>query len=174
VGPFSYHLHPGESVGYDIVAAYNVLRPPSAGETPLTEDDLWLKRVTRDFWAQAPVSCEAEFIIYEAANVVGVENVCILTKPTRCPESLSGKFDWITSKMPHWLHEQYLIGWPKAMCSHPDAVLIDDSDTNVINWRKKGGKAILVPRPWNSLRNWQTYPYLVNAFRALEAMKGFE
>ena len=33
-----------------------------------------------------------------------------------------------------------------------DGVLIDDSDIEVNTWRQYGGKAILLPRPWNTAK----------------------
>jgi 5'(3')-deoxyribonucleotidase len=90
--------------------------------------------------------------------------ICILTGPTKDPECLAGKYEWITTVLPPYLHRQYLIGPRKQFCAHPEALLIDDSDDNVKAFRGAGGHAILVPRPWNSLHALNTTEYLQREF----------
>ena len=43
----------------------------------------------------------------------------------------------------------FLIGPPKWICARPDQLLIDDNDTNIDNFRDRGGHGILFPQPWN-------------------------
>lgn len=140
----SYEQFPAH-VGFDMVAAANVLLP---GRN-FIYDTFW-KLITRDVWASVPVSDEAELILNMAESMVGRSNVCILTSPTKDPECLAGKLEWIQAHMPSWLHRQYLIGPCKQFCAAPDALLIDDAVHNVVAFESMGGKAMLIPRPWNS------------------------
>lgn len=44
---------------------------------------------------------------------------------------------------------EYQIGPKKELNAKSGAILIDDSDKNVENYRAAGGCAILFPQPWN-------------------------
>jgi 5'(3')-deoxyribonucleotidase len=90
--------------------------------------------------------------LHLAARLVGQENVCIATSPTKCPESLAGKLDWIHRVMPPWMHRQYAITPRKHLLARPDALLIDDVEANIERFEAGGGRGVLVPRPWNRLR----------------------
>ncbi len=54
-------------------------------------------------------------------------------------------------EIPH-LAGNAFIGGKKHLLAHKDALLIDDRDENVAEFRHAGGKAILIPRPWNNQR----------------------
>jgi 5'(3')-deoxyribonucleotidase len=90
------------------------------------------------------------------AKAVGRENVCIATSPTKCPESLAGKLEWIHDHFPEWMHRQYAITPRKHLFARPDSLLIDDYSENVERFKAHSGHAILVPRPWND--NWGSDP----------------
>jgi hypothetical protein len=111
------------------------------------------------------------FLLSGAINLVGTENICILTNPRPEPGCIPGKLAWIRDYLPPWLHDQYLIGKPKHLCAYPEALLIDDCDKNVNAFRKHGGEAILVPRPWNSLHGIDAMEHLHAHFLNLERWK---
>lgn len=154
-GPFDHHKYPTH-VGFNLYAAYRVMRP----DGPEYELGAFWDMVTRSWWATVPKSLEFDDILHKAVSLVGRENVCILTAPTKCPECLAGKLEWITSNLPPWIHRQYLIGARKHFCARPDALLIDDHEENVNKFREHGGRAILVPRPWNRLHGKDTLEHL--------------
>lgn len=156
VGQFSYDQFPNDC-GYDILGAYNRLRP--SGYCEVTKPQFW-NSITRDVWAGAPKSKEFDFIIEQSEHLVGYDNICILTSPTIDPDSLAGKLEWIHKNLPNYLHRQFLVGPCKHFCARPDSLLIDDSDEKVNKFREHGGHAILVPRPWNSLRDVNTQQHL--------------
>lgn len=143
--------------GYDIVKAANHLHP----DHQFTEDEFW-PLIDRNFWATIPKSQECQWLLDVSAAIVGENNVCILSSSTRDGSCLAGKLDWIQSELPRWMHRQYLLGPRKQFCAAPDALLIDDRDYNVDTFRAAGGRAILVPRPWNSLHGVETMLWLVN------------
>lgn len=163
VGHYDYHLFP-QDCGYDILGAYNRLRAEVFPE--LTKPQFW-NSITRDVWASAPKSQEFDFILNRAESLVGRDNVCILTSPTIDPDSLAGKLEWIHKFLPHRLHRQFLVGPCKHFCARPDSLLIDDSDDKCDKFRAAGGHAILVPRPWNSLRDTNTRQHLNTEFYTL-------
>jgi hypothetical protein len=162
VRPYDYHLFPSDC-GYDILGAYDKLRGTLP---PMTKAQFW-NSITREVWAGAPRSPEFDMILAHAEAAVGRENVCILTAPTIDPDCLAGKLEWIHKFLPRWLHRQFLVGPPKHFCARPDTLLIDDSDDKCDKFRESGGQAILVPRPWNSLRTLYTKGYVQSEFNNL-------
>jgi len=126
--------------------------------------------VRREWWAKSELSDEALAIIDRCASLVGRKNVCLLTSPTRDPDCVAGKLEWIQQKLPPWLHRQFLIGPRKHFCAREDHLLVDDADHNVRDFRKHGGQAILVPRPWNTNYDLahETMLYVHTRFNQLE------
>lgn len=161
VDPDRYDEYPIEC-GWDLVEAANLLHPSRR----FTVSTFW-DAIDRSAWATAPVSDEFTWLLEQCEALVGRDNVCILTSPTICPECHAGKIEWIQRFCPKWLHRQYFIGPRKHFCAHPDGLLIDDADHNVTSFREHGGKALLVPRPWNSLHAVDTLPHLKAEFSKL-------
>jgi len=150
--------------GYNIVNVANEILGYERFDVP----SFW-NMIPRVFWASVPVSDEFQFIIDESIKLVGVDNVCLLTGPTKDPDCLAGKLEWINRVMPKWAHRQYLIGPRKRFCADPHTLLIDDSDDNkkAFESAPRFGRCLLVPRPWNSLNGVNTHDYLVRQFQNL-------
>ena len=146
---------------YDIVGAANQFL-----ESPLTIAEFWDK-FDRQFWLGLPKSPEFNLILEAAEAAVGLDNLCILTTPTLDPECAAAKVEWIYCNLPTRLHRQFFIGPRKSFCAHHQHLLIDDSDGNVNGFRKRGGHAILVPRPWNSNHRYETGEYLTARFEEM-------
>lgn len=107
---------------------------------------------TEEFWTNLGWTCGGKQLLETAEKIFGQKNICILTTPTVSPLSVSGKLMWIQKNMPKY-SRQFLIGPPKYMCAHKNAVLVDDVDHNIDNFKTHSGNGLLVPRPWNSLHN---------------------
>lgn len=161
VGDFDYDKFPVEC-GFDIVRACKEL---GGGEYNLKE--FW-NAVPRRVWYTCPKSEVFDAILYAAQEITTRDKIFLLTSPTKCPECLAGKLDWITDNMPEWIHRQYFITPRKSELSRPGRLLIDDADKNIDAWRAGGGEGLLVPRPWNRLHtsgtlstvNQQLFSYL--------------
>lgn len=132
--------------GWDIVQAANIL----LGEDRYSKTSFW-NSVTREMWANTPTSDIFSLLIGTCEQLVGQENICILTSPTLDADCVAGKVEWMQRFLPKWMHRNFLIGPPKHECAQPGRVLIDDADKNVAAFNAAGGKGILVPRPWNTL-----------------------
>ena len=139
--------------GWDIVRAANASHP-LRNFTPSTFWD----SLDQKHWATRPESEICSWLIKRSEGLVGRENVHILSAPTLDPDCLAGKLEWIHANLPQWIHRQYLLGSQKHLCASPDAVLIDDRDKNVDDFRLAGGRSILVPRPWNRGNPWSGMP----------------
>ena len=75
--------------------------------------------------------------------------IYLLTTPMPNYESPTGKWLWIQDNMSMYLKRTIITQAPKHLLARPDTLLIDDKDENVDGFREAGGKALLVPRPWN-------------------------
>jgi hypothetical protein len=130
--------------GYDIVAAANRL----LGETRFTASSFW-DAIPREVWATVLPSTLFPWLIHAAERLVGRENVCIATSPTKDPDCLAGKLEWIHCNMPSWMWRQYVVTPRKHLLARADSLLIDDYPENIQRFEQHGGICITVPRPWN-------------------------
>ena len=80
-------------------------------------------------------------------------------------ESPTGKWAWIRDNLPIYLKRTIITQAPKHLLARPDTLLIDDKDENVDGFREAGGKALLIPRPWNRAH--------LQADRTVEVVKEF-
>lgn len=100
-----------------------------------------------EFWLGLSLMPEAIQIFNACAEAVGSQNVCFLTSPVMTRGCLDGKRAWLNKYFPR---QPYLIGNDKGFCAAPGHLLVDDADSNVNRFTAEGGRAFLVPRPWNS------------------------
>lgn len=137
--------------GYPTKFGYNILgaaKHLAGGEWNPALGTFW-DMISRKIWAECPKSELCDWLIAISVDLVGEDNVFIASSPTKDPDCLAGKLEWIHNNLPKFLHRQYFITPRKVQLAHPGALLIDDSDSNVLGWRERGGSAIIVPRPWN-------------------------
>ncbi len=145
--------------GFDIIQAANALYPTCDSHFKFTSEWFW-NEIDREVWVTAPESDEFRELLKRCEDLVGSNNVHILTTPVKDPESLAGKLEWIHEHFPEWMHRQYLMGPQKYLLADSLSLLIDDSEKNVMEFRRHGGQAILVPRPWNSLHSVNTEAHI--------------
>jgi hypothetical protein len=150
IGPNDYGRYPREH-GFNLSDAANEM----LGELRYTAAALWAS-IPRAVWVRVPESPFFPWLLETCAEAVGRENICIATSPTKCPESLAGKLEWIHDHFPQWMHRQYAITPRKHLLARPDSLLIDDYGENADRFTAHGGHPILVPRPWND--NWASDP----------------
>jgi len=111
----------------------------------LTIKQFWAPCNFTNFWANLewmPDGCK----ILRTAEKIG--DVYILTAPTLSANSYSGKIKWIENNLIRYKHRTIICPCKELLAGN--GILVDDSDKNVDTFRKAGGQAILVPRPWNS------------------------
>lgn len=169
INEFDYDKFPAH-LQYDIFGAYQSLRPASSPD--FTYKQFWMA-ASEQVWLSAPKSREFDFIIDRSVELVGKENITILTalpyvEESR-PQAVGGKMAWIKAVLPDWLQTKWLLCQEKQSCSYPGTLLVDDADKNVTAFcdPKRGGSAILVPRPWNSRYEENTMDVLEREFDLL-------
>lgn len=101
------------------------------------------------FWANLPPMPDGPEIYEMVEWYFGKGNICLLSSPTRNPESAAGKLAWINQHYPQ-LSRSFFLGTAKHFAASRNKVLVDDFDYNVEVFREAGGQAILIPRLWNS------------------------
>ncbi len=75
-----------------------------------------------------------------------------LSQTSTDSHSGSGKMQWLDC---HFRGVPFFIGSEnKGICAAPRRVLIDDKDSNCVDFIQAGGEAIVFPQPWNSRRAW--------------------
>ena len=131
---------------FDILKAANALHPNKT----FTLTSFWDHFESND-WADMPESEEFRPLLVMARKAVGKKNILISTSPI-CGKDISCKAttECMTGKY-IWIREQrsFSIGPAKHFAADSETLLIDDCCENVKDFRRAGGKAILMPRPWN-------------------------
>ncbi|HEC03675.1 MAG TPA: hypothetical protein ENI81_09085 [Phycisphaerales bacterium] len=102
------------------------------------------------FWSEAPWMEGSHDWFRHLAGAGGSENIYLCSSPTHEPDSAAGKLRWIQQHLPYYAR-RYVLTPCKELLAGPDCMLIDDCDDVVDAFVRAGGRAILVPRPWNSL-----------------------
>ena len=77
----------------------------------------------------------------------------VLSSPTRDPACAAGKMGWLQSFFSEGraFRDYILAPWHnKRLLAGKNRILIDDNEGNVRDWIKAGGRAVLVPQPWNT------------------------
>lgn len=115
----------------------------------LTPDQFW-RPLDAAFWAGLGWTHEGRDLLAEIERLFG-ERVVILTSPCKTAGAVEGKVEWIRKHLPAY-YRRFLIGAPKHLVAGPDKILVDDHNGNVRKFVSHGGRAVLVPRPWNALR----------------------
>lgn len=132
----------------------------------ISEKEFWTALDNFEFWATMPFMEDAFKILNLVEERFGEKNVFLLTAHMYTHHCTGGRHAWINKMMPDY-KDRFFIGCEKYAFAHYGTVLIDDRDKNIKLFKKAGGRTITVPRPWNSLHEQETIPYLASALSAL-------
>jgi hypothetical protein len=111
-----------------------------------TFDQFWPGVQDEKFWAGLDFTYDGKAFLKFMRPLKPV----ILTSPSF--GGATGKQMWIKKHAPKYLYSgRYLIGPGKNYVAREGAVLIDDYEKNIDEWKAAGGIGILYPRPWNHL-----------------------
>jgi len=106
---------------------------------------------TIPFWVGLEWMHDGLKIFKTTCNKFKPSQIYLLTAPMPNPESATGRWLWIKKQLPGFYKYTIITQAPKHLLARPDTLLIDDKNENVDGFREAGGKALLVPRPWNCL-----------------------
>lgn len=103
-----------------------------------------------DFWRTLRWMHDGHDILRIVLEFFDPKQITLLTAPMPNVMSASGKIAWIKQHLPEYERQVGVWTDSKAILAQvPDSILIDDGSCNIRDWRAAGGKAVLVPRPWN-------------------------
>ena len=112
----------------------------------MSGNEFW-NSLDHDFWANLEMLPWAE----ELLDYLEPFKPCILSSPAGA--TASGKQRWIKKHLPKfWNDGRYLLGPAKHYAASPEAILIDDHEVKIQEFKDAGGRGILFPAPWNDLR----------------------
>lgn len=122
----------------------------------MTADEFWSKinAEGRAFWADLDPLPWADELLELVTRYDPEFTIC--TMPSRDPECLAGKGDWLARKLGASF-DRCIYARVKSDFAKPGRILIDDSDANitgsdkVLGWIPAGGHGVLFPQPWNAL-----------------------
>ena len=114
----------------------------------MSDTEFWHPANKVEFWEEMPLTREAEDIVSTVIQKFGLENTAILTAPSKNPNSVVGKLNWVEENFPE-LRESTIVAQCKDFLAREN-VLVDDRDSNIEDFRNAGGRGILLPRAWNS------------------------
>lgn len=121
----------------------------------------------RSFWQNLEWMDDGHDILRAITNIFEPKKIYLLTKMMPNAETASGKMMWIQNNLPFYSDQVILMTLevPKSFLARPDTLLIEDCDKYADEFREVGGKAFLLPRPWNRAH--------LQADRTVEVIKEF-
>lgn len=112
----------------------------------VTEFEFWeaITAKGEQFWENLELHPWAKEL-HDSLQQLG--DLYLLTSPSHCPTSFTGKINWIHNYFPE---TRYLITPYKYLLADKDSILIDDREENVEKFIKAGGWGIVFPTIGNS------------------------
>jgi 5'(3')-deoxyribonucleotidase len=104
-----------------------------------------------NFWSTLGIYPDGLCLLRAAESLVGPDSIGFLTAPTKSRGCVDGKLAWVEKHFPDYV-DRVFTGKSKEMFASPDKILVDDSDLNIEKFSGRGGRGVLVPRPWNRNR----------------------
>ncbi|MCK9570134.1 adenylyltransferase/cytidyltransferase family protein [Candidatus Pacearchaeota archaeon] len=102
-----------------------------------------------DFWEACDWMRDGQAILQTVIRAVGEDHVWICSSPTHESSSPMGKLRWIEKHLDDRWARRYIFTPHKDLLAKPGTILVDDSDAVIDAFRKVGGQAVRVARPWN-------------------------
>lgn len=151
-------------VGYNLVAAINLTHPTNNNWSP---EQVW-GMLDDGLWDNMPMSDIHEEILEYSVDIVGRDRVFICSTFTNNPHCTMGKLKWVKRNLPKWLQGQYVFTSKKSLLADSHTLLVDDYHGNTLAFEEEGGRALLVPRPWNPYNRCDTKSFVVGAMNYIK------
>jgi len=108
--------------------------------------------------------------LYEQMQLLADE-VVFLSSPSWDPQSLAGKLAWLQKFTGQRNFRDYIFTAKKNLLACKGALLVDDRESNILEFEAEGGDVVLFPQPWNSVTLVQDCPeidYVVQQIMELQ------
>lgn len=142
--------HPFEDITWDFPK--DVFGYPDAYDPAF-----WAHFANEEFWFNLKWTPEGQGLLKHTEEMVGQENIGLLTTPMDIAGCIEGKRQWIKKHLPEY-SKQLIVTPAKYLLAGPKKILVDDHDPNCSKFMKSpkglptGGSSVLIPRPWNSAK----------------------
>ena len=117
----------------------------------ISHEDFW-KDMGYEFWRDIPLTEEFHKLVPALLDLFGPDHIVIVSSPCQTPGCVEGKREWIRKWVPALKNDTFF-GKSKHKLAGGRKILVDDHTPNVDAFRRAGGKAVLVPRPWNERKD---------------------
>lgn len=124
--------------------------PVQMGFASELDPAFWGPMENPDFWANLQPLADGMELYRRIVGRYGNESLNILSS-ARCRGSADGKIDWLRKHMPAHV-DCAVFAHKKERVAATHTLLIDDYSKNTERFLAAGGKAVLIPRPWNDRR----------------------
>ncbi len=142
----------------------------------------WHSVCNEAFWENLGFTECAAGLLELIASKFKLDEICVMTHyPLEMGYGIDyldqcyvGKMKWLQRKAPALASHFIMTTAPKSFAASPWSVLIDDSDKNCQEFIEAGGNAIVVPRPWNSLHDCESFGVQMIADKLYHFFKGLK
>lgn len=124
--------------------------PSQVGFKDANDPEFWKPIENVAFWHKLDLLMDGYRLFQSAEYVFKQVNIGFLTDASRFGAG-DGKRMWLQRYFPSYA-DKVVMAKRKELVACARMILIDDNDKNCKNFIEAGGKAILVPRPWNERR----------------------
>lgn len=106
--------------------------------------------LTEEFWANLPLTDEAQDVLGLVNRIDGVHmNLCTSPPPRGAEAFIRGRASWIVDKFGQDSLASTIMVGDKSLLAKPNALLIDDSSSQISAFARAGGQVATFPQPWN-------------------------
>jgi 5'(3')-deoxyribonucleotidase len=101
----------------------------------LMTQDFWAHFAFEEFWANLKWTPEGQGLLKYTEEMVGQENIGLLTTPMDIAGCIEGKRQWIKKNLPEY-SKQLIVTPAKYLLAGPKKILVDDHDPNITKFVK--------------------------------------
>ena len=137
------------------------------------EAELWFPVEQKGFifWSELDIYSWGKKIVNKIIDS-GVEWY-FCSKPYDSIDCYSGKYAWLDKTFPGLTRNQIIFIQHKDLLAKEGALLIDDSNNNIVDFASAGGDTLLFPRPWNSTNLnlgtwWSEFEFMLDVYSGKE------
>jgi 5'(3')-deoxyribonucleotidase len=114
----------------------------------IEQKNVW-KGCEARFWATLPKMPDASLLMSDLEFLFGFKHVFPITSIIGPPIAAAGKIEWLLRNFPTF-YGSYFITNQRNQLANQETILIDDDENHILEFKRAGGHAVLVPRIWNS------------------------
>ena len=163
---FELPVHHNDMTSYD--KCFKILFK----HTGLTKTDAWDELDAIEFWSEID---QYEWFddVVEAMNLFDKRWTIMTSIPPRRVLGIRGKQLWLEKYLPKVYKKRRMafVCGKKYLHARPDAILIDDSETEIEAFKRSGGNVIPIPQPWNKYELPDNYYMGAYVWESLKAIK---